>query len=176
MSKETSKLLSYVLRHAPESIGIVLGEGGWTSVDELVAKAQRAGHLIDRETLEAIVAESDKKRFTLSTDGQFIRAAQGHSVAVELGLAPATPPEFLFHGTGSGAVDEILTEGLKPRSRQHVHLSGDEDTAKAVGGRHGKPVVLRVAAGRMRADGVLFWQADNGVWLTDHVPPTYLSR
>lgn len=176
MSKEISKLLSYVLRHAPESLGINLDEGGWTSVEDLITKAQRAGHQIDRAVLEAVVAESDKKRFTLSADGKLIRAAQGHSVSVELGISPTAPPETLFHGTGSSAVDAILSEGLKAGSRKHVHLSIDAQTASAVGSRHGKPVVFRVDAGRMHKDGLQFWQADNGVWLTHHVPSAYLSR
>jgi len=175
MSKEISKLLSYVLRHAPESLGVALDAGGWTSVEQLIAKAQQAGHKIDRAILETVVAESDKKRFTLSADGQLIRAAQGHSVSVELGLTPSEPPEILFHGTERNAVDPILAEGLKPGRRQHVHLSLDENTAVAVGSRHGKAVALRVAAGRMHADGFQFWRADNGVWLTDHVPPVYIG-
>lgn len=175
MSTEISKLLSHVLRHAPERLGIALDANGWTSVDVLIARAREQGFAIDRPILEAVVATSDKKRFTLSEDGLLIRAAQGHSVAVDLGLQPSEPPEILFHGTAQGNLASILAEGLKPGKRQHVHLSFDEDTAIKVGSRHGKPVVLKVHADKMRHDGFHFFRADNCVWLTDHVPSAYLE-
>ena len=175
MSKEISRLLSHVLRHAPERLGITLDAQGWTSVEELIAKARKAGFTIDRALLEEVVATNDKKRFTLSEDGQSIRAAQGHSVSVDLGLAPSEPPETLFHGTARTNLDAIFLEGLKPGRRQHVHLSTNEETARKVGERHGKPVILRIDTKRMRDDGRTFVQADNGVWLTDSVPPQYLG-
>ena len=59
--------------------------------------------------------------------------------------------------------------------RHHVHLSGDERTARRVGRRRGRPVVLVVEAGRMHADGRAFFRSANGVWLTDSVPPEYLQ-
>jgi putative RNA 2'-phosphotransferase len=175
MSKQTSKFLSLVLRHAPERIGIELDAQGWTSVDELIAKANAAGVVLDRATLQEIVATSDKQRFTLSADGSRIRAAQGHSVEVDLDLPPSTPPAVLFHGTARTNIDAILAEGLKPGTRQHVHLSPNEETACRVGMRHGVPVIFQVDTARMHADGLVFWQADNGVWLTDAVAPTYLT-
>lgn len=175
MTKQTSKFLSLVLRHAPERIGIVLDEQGWTSVDILIAKANAAGVILDRATLNEIVATSDKQRFTLSDDGTRIRAAQGHSVDVDLDLQPAVPPAVLFHGTARANVDVILAEGLRPGRRQHVHLSPDTDTARRVGMRHGSPVIFEVDTARMHADGLVFWQADNGVWLTDVVAPAYLK-
>ncbi len=113
--------------------------------------------------------------FTLSDDGRRIRAAQGHSISVDLGLEPTIPPDRLFHGTATQTLDAIFAEGLKPGRRQKVHLSLDEDTARKVGQRHGRPTVLRIDAKRMHAEGFLFWKADNGVWLTDHVPPAFLG-
>ena len=175
MTKQTSKFLSLVLRHAPERIGIVLDAQGWTSVDDLIAKANAAGVPLDHATLGEIVATSDKQRFTLSPDGARIRAAQGHSVDVDLDLQPAVSPAVLFHGTARANIDAILAEGLKPGKRRHVHLSLDADTARRVGMRHGTPVIFEVAAGRMHADGILFWQADNGVWVTDAVASAYLT-
>jgi len=174
MSKE-SKFLSRILRHEPELVGLTLGTGGWVLVDNLLRGMKRAGHRIKRDELELIVAENDKRRFTLSEDGQRIRAAQGHSVAIELDLPAATPPDELFHGTAAASLDAIWADGLKPGRRQHVHLSSDPETATRVGQRHGRPVVLKIATGKMHADGHTFWQADNGVWLTDHVAPAYLG-
>lgn len=170
-----SKLLSYVLRHRPEEAGLTLDAGGWVQVDDLVAGLNAAGHRVDRETVLRIAAEGDKKRFTVSDDERRIRAAQGHSVEVDLGLTPAEPPAVLYHGTAEGNLAPILTEGLKPGRRQKVHLSGDVPIAVKVGQRHGRPVVLRVDAMAMHRDGLVFWQADNGVWLADLVPPHYLA-
>ncbi|MEW4566253.1 RNA 2'-phosphotransferase [Tautonia sp. JC769] len=175
-SIRVSKFLSLVLRHAPGSIGLTLDEGGWASVEELIACAGRHGTRLDRELIVEVVASNDKQRFRLSDDGLRIRASQGHSIAVDLGLEPVTPPEVLYHGTARRFLEAILREGLRPSGRQHVHLSGDEETAVAVGRRHGSPVVLRVAAGRMAADGLVFYRSDNGVWLTDRVPSAYLEE
>ena len=170
-----SKFLSLVLRHDPGKIGLALDAAGWADVDELIAAAARAGVEIDRETLARVVAENDKQRFALSPDGDRIRANQGHSVRVDLGLEPQTPPEVLYHGTAARFVDSIRASGLHAASRTHVHLSPDEDTARRVGQRHGKPVVLRVAAGRMHCDGRPFFRSENGVWLTDAVPAEYID-
>jgi putative RNA 2'-phosphotransferase len=170
-----SKFLSYVLRHQPESIGLTLDGQGWASIDELLAKCASVGNAIDRPLLEEIVGTNVKRRFTISPDGTRIRAAQGHSVDVELGLAPVEPPETLFHGTAQRFVAAILREGLRPGRRRHVHLSTDEPSAIAVGQRHGKPVVLRIASSAMRQAGYAFYRADNGVWLTDRVPPEFIS-
>lgn len=174
--KRHSKFLSRVLRHAPDSIGLTLDAGGWADVEELLAKAAANGKRMSRAMLDEIVATCEKKRFTLSPDGARIRAAQGHSVAVALGLDPIAPPETLYHGTATRFLEAIRAQGLKPGSRQQVHLSLNEATARAVGARHGKPVILRVAAGAMHAAGHAFTRADNGVWLTDAVPPEFLTE
>ena len=174
MSKE-SKFLSRVLRHEPDLIGLTLGPGGWVQVDELLRGMKRAGHRLSPDALRQIVTDNDKQRFTLSEDGRRIRAAQGHSVVVDLGLTPTEPPVTLFHGTARDNLDAIFASGLNPGRRQHVHLSPDEETAVKVGTRHGRPVVLRVNTAAMHADGLIFWRADNGVWLTATVPPEYLG-
>ncbi|MBW3570779.1 MAG: RNA 2'-phosphotransferase [Gemmatimonadetes bacterium] len=171
----TSKFLSKVLRHAPESVGLRLDEAGWVDVDDLLAAARRAGVALDRPTLERVVAENEKKRFALSGDGLRIRASQGHSVAVELGLEPREPPGVLFHGTADRNLDSIRAQGLVPGRRTHVHLSVDQATAVAAGRRHGRPVVLRVKAGEMHRAGHAFFRSDNGVWLTAAIPPHYIQ-
>lgn len=169
-----SKFLSYVLRHHPEAIGLELDANGWASVDELLAAWRRHKHPISLEELEEVVATSDKKRFSLSPDRRRIRANQGHSVSVDLGLEPLEPPELLYHGTVHGVLDSIHRNGLVRGRRHHVHLSGNPETARRVGRRRGKPVVLVVEAGRMRADGSTFYRSENRVWLTESVPPEYL--
>lgn len=95
---------------------------------------------------------------------------------VDLGLPPVLPPDFLYHGTHARVVEVIQREGLKRMARRHVHLSADPRTATSVGARRGVPVVFRVDAARMVAEGFQFYQAANGVWLTDQVPAHYLTR
>jgi putative RNA 2'-phosphotransferase len=173
-TKETSKFLSFVLRHQPEEIGLKLDDAGWASVEELLAACKRARRTLTREELEHIVDTSDKKRFAFSEDGLYIRANQGHSIEVELGYEPREPPAVLYHGTATRFLASIQKEGLKRGKRHHVHLSTDASTAIKVGSRHGKPVVLRIMSGRMHTDGYLFYLSENGVWLTERVPPDYI--
>lgn len=170
-----SKFLSLVLRHQPELIGLVLDGEGWADLEQLLSAANAHGNALTDEDVRAIVAGSDKQRFALSADGRRIRAHQGHSVAVDLNLARAVPPDVLFHGTASRFIASIRAQGLVRGSRHHVHLSANEATARTVGARHGTPVVLRVDAGRMHAEGFVFFQSENGVWLVDEVPVTYLE-
>ena len=172
---QLSKFLSLVLRHKPDAIGLVLDSQGWASIEALIDKANAAGTKFDRTELLHVVETSDKKRFSVSPDGQRIRAAQGHSVSVELGLSPKEPPPVLYHGTATRFVEAILEQGLKPQARQQVHLSRDEETARRVGQRHGKPHIFEVDALAMHANGFKFYLADNGVWLTDLVPPEFLA-
>jgi putative RNA 2'-phosphotransferase len=169
-----SKFLSLVLRHQPEKIGLSLDQSGWASTPELIESSRRSGFEFTFEELQNVVVGNDKKRFSLSEDGLRIRANQGHSIKVELGYAPTAPPEILYHGTAERFLASIEQQGLIKGTRHHVHLSADVDTATKVGRRHGKPVVLRIEAGRMRQDGFIFYLSVNGVWLTDRVPVHYL--
>ena len=171
-----SKYLSLVLRHNPAAAGITLDAEGWVRVEELLAGAARHGHSFTRAELEEVVLNSEKQRFALSPDAQRIRANQGHSVSVDLGLTPQTPPEILYHGTVERFISSIMLDGLDKRSRQHVHLSLDVATATRVGSRRGNPIILKIAAACMHADGFHFFCSANGVWLTERVPPEYISR
>jgi len=174
--KHASKYLSLVLRHAPEKAGLTLDEGGWADLDTLLANGPKG---LTREVVERVVAESDKQRFSLvpaPDGGARIRANQGHSVPVDLGLTPVEPPEHLYHGTYRAAVAAIEETGLSKMRRHHVHLAAETGTAVTVGMRTGTPVLFRVRAGAMHRDGFPFFRSTNGVWLTDHVPPRYLER
>jgi putative RNA 2'-phosphotransferase len=171
-----SKFLSKHLRHAPEALGLTLRPGGWVPVDDLLAAGARAGFPIGYDELVECVETNDKQRFAFDDTGDLIRANQGHSVEVDLRLEPAAPPAVLYHGTVERFLPAILTEGLKKGRRHHVHLSADVETARRVGARRGVPVILRVDAGGMHAAGFAFFRSPNGVWLTDAVPPSYLSR
>ncbi len=173
--KNTSVFLALVLRHKPDAAGITLDAHGWADVSALLSGMTAAGYPADRSILEEIVRTDAKQRYAFNEDHTKIRANQGHSVAVDLELKPVNPPEYLWHGTASRFLESILREGLKPMSRQYVHLSPDTETAEKVGKRHGKPVILQIAAQKMVQDGFRFYRAENGVWLTDTVPPQYME-
>ncbi|MEN6586583.1 MAG: RNA 2'-phosphotransferase [Sulfuricella sp.] len=174
---ETSKFLSYVLRHEPQTIGLALDREGWADIAALIAGAKQSGRELDEELIRAVVESSDKKRFAISEDGLRIRAVQGHSMeSVAISYEERMPPEMLYHGTATRFLESILKEGLRSGERQHVHLSDDEQTATAVGQRYGKPVVLKIEALRMYRQGFKFFQAENGVWLTEHVPADFLKE
>lgn len=168
------RMIVRALRHDPELLGLALGPGGWVAVPALLRGLKSAGRPISHDELRAIVAADEKGRFTLSPDGQRIRAAQGHSVEVDLQLDLVTPPARLLHGTATRHLDGIFREGLLPGRRQHVHLSETEETARAVGSRHGAAVIFEVDAGGLSEAGHPFWRADNGVWLSGPVPVTHL--
>ncbi|MEV0121760.1 RNA 2'-phosphotransferase [Streptomyces sp. NPDC050703] len=169
---KVSKYLSKHLRHDPGRIGITLDEHGWVEIDVLLAAAAAHRFPFSRAELDHVVAVNDKQRFAVK-DGR-IRASQGHSVAVDLGLPPATPPARLFHGTVAARLAAIRAEGLRPMNRHAVHLSADRETAGRVGARRGRPVILSVDTGAMHRDGHVFHLSANGVWLTAAVPPRYL--
>jgi putative RNA 2'-phosphotransferase len=168
-----SRFLSYVLRHNPGAVGAVLDEAGWADIDALLSAAALHGHPIGRDALGEILAAPGKQRFEIR-HGK-IRAIQGHSVPVELGLHPAQPPELLYHGTVGRFLTRIRARGLQPQSRNHVHLSADPQTARAVGARRGVPVILVIRALAMHRDGGEFYQAANGIWLTAQVPPQWIA-
>ncbi|MFD5142404.1 RNA 2'-phosphotransferase [Streptomyces sp. NPDC058401] len=173
--KRTVKVSKYVskhLRHQPERIGLVLDPHGWVEIDDLLNATAAHGFPISRAELDHVVAANDKQRFAV--DGSRIRASQGHTVPVDLNLPEAEPPAYLYHGTVAPALDAIRAEGLRPMARHHVHLSPDRETATRVGARRGRPVVLAVDAGAMRAAGHVFRISANGVWLADSVPPQFL--
>ena len=174
--KQISKSLSYVLRHRPDSIGVDLEANGWIAVDTLLAAFQTHGQDIPHDVLDRVVAENDKQRFEFNDDRSCIRARQGHSVEVDLGYEQAIPPDTLYHGAAIHNLDSIFKSGLLKGKRHHVHLSTNQETMLRVGMRHGKPVLLSIKSQKMYIDGHQFFLTGNDVWLTDHVPPEYISR
>ena len=171
-----SKFLSLVLRHEPKKIGISLDDEGWTDVDALIEGCCANGLVLTRDQLDTVVHDNKKQRFAFSEDRKRIRASQGHSVKVDLGLEPVQPPDQLYHGTVEDFLPAILKQGLLKRQRHHVHLSVDKETATRVGFRRGKPEILTVRAKAMWMDGYKFFLSANGVWLTEEVPPKYLIK
>jgi putative RNA 2'-phosphotransferase len=172
--KNKCRMLARWLRHRPDAISLAVDLHGWTDIAELHTKAEATGTLIIREELTLVVTETDKQRFSLSPDGLRIRAAQGHSIGLDLKLAVKAPPSVLYHGTVSKFLAAIRKQGLLPGTRRDVHLSATKETTEAVGARRGAPVVLAIEIFPLLRDGFQFRCADNGVWLVPNVPPQYL--
>lgn len=170
---EISRFLCKFLRHSPEKLGITLDSGGWVDIDSLLLACCKYGFTISLEELVKTVKLDDKQRFTIKAGK--IRANQGHSISVDLGLLPAIPPVVLYHGTAIRFLDSILSKGLTKQKRHHVHLINDKAIAYSVGSRYGNPVVLTVSSYRMYDDGYGFYCSENSVWLTDSVPVEYIS-
>lgn len=174
--KRIGKFLSLILRHEPQKIGIELDEQGWANVKELIEKCKKHRYHFSMEDLIEIVETNDKQRYSFNEKRNKIRANQGHSIDIDLALRPVEPPEYLYHGTATRFVSSIMEQGILKGSRQYVHLSKDKETATKVGSRHGKPAILTIMSGNMYKDGILFYQSDNGVWLTDYVDVKYISE
>ena len=175
--KETSKFISLILRHKPETVGISLDEHGWADVQALIEGVNASGnHHLDADLLEEIVRTDEKQRYSFNNDHTLIRANQGHSIPVDVELEEKTPPAVLYHGTGEKYVSSIDQEGLISKSRLYVHLSSDVETAKKVGSRHGRPVIYIVDCVGMATDGYKFYLSANNVWLTKEVPAKYLQK
>ena len=171
---QTSRFLSYVLRHSPQALGLDLDPGGWADVDALLERAWAEGHSIDRVLLEQVTAHGEKERFSLSADGTKIRASHGHSGDVDLDLTPTIPPKPLYHGTACTTLSVLRDDGLCPKSRQHVHLSDTREETVRVGSRHGTPVVLIVDAQGLDEAGRALHRTTDATWLTDRVPTSFL--
>ncbi len=169
--KKVSKFISYILRHNPGQIGVVLEKGGWANTNDLIENIEG----LDLDILKEIVSEDKKSRYSFKDGFDKIRANQGHSIDVDLGLEPITPPDVLYHGTSTKTLEPIMESGVMKMSRHHVHLSKDIETAEAVGSRHGRLVLLSVDSKKMYEDGIEFYLSDNGVWLTDYIDFKYCT-
>lgn len=171
-----SRYLSYLLRHNPGDLGLTLDDNGYVKVNKLLKNMNESGKVITKQMLNEIVQTDEKNRYSYNENETLIRANQGHSVkeTLNLDLKETIPPKVLYHGTSEEVSAEIMKTGVNKAKRQFVHLSNKADEAKKVGQRRGNSVVFVVDAEEMAKDGYVFYQSQNGVWLTDFVPPVYL--
>ena len=175
-----SMYMSFLLRHHPESIGLDMDEHGWVFVDQLIKGINDGGkYTLDLERLERIVAEDSKGRYRLSEDKAKIKACQGHSISwVKPELKFDKPPEYLYHGTTTEALDKIMESGaIMKMSRHAVHMQADMEKAwqSALRWRK-KPVVLKIAAQKLYEAGGVFGETDNHVWCIENVPVKYIEE
>jgi len=167
-----SRTLAHALRHEPWRYELELDGEGWTPIEAVVAtlRSKRPDwqHLTAADLADAI-GGSTKRRYEMA--GGRIRALYGHSTPVKLARTPQSPPGWLYHGTSPHALDAIRQSGLKPMTRQHVHLSYRRADAYQAGRRkHPKPVVLLVRAAEAAAAEVSFYLVNEALWLADRIP------
>jgi len=176
--QELSRTVSHALRHEPWLYELELDAQGWVPVEDLLQalRLQRPEWSdLALSDVEDMIKRSDKQRHELRAHR--IRARYGHSVTGKLAMTLACPPPVLYHGTSPGAVTLILKEGLLPMKRQYVHLSGDQETALAVGQRKAThPVILCVAANDAYNHGIHFYVGNVHVWLADPIPPQFIRE
>lgn len=168
---QISKKLSYILRHNPKEFNIKIDRYGYALVSDILKVLN-----ITIEGLDDVVENNDKKRFSYNEDKTKIRANQGHSIKVDLGLKKIVPPHILYHGTKKSHVDSIMKTGLRSMTRNHVHLSKDIETAYIVAKRRkGEDVILKIKAREMYFDGIDIFLSLNGVYLTEFVDSKYID-
>jgi len=175
-SEGLSKEISYALRHAPQKYGLELDKAGWVKLDDLICALRKNPQYsnLELKDIEKAIRDSDKKRHEIH-EGK-IRALYGHSVARKIDRAHERPPNILYHGTANRFISSILKTGLQPKGRQHVHLSEDIETAIVVGTRRdSQPVLLKVNSLQAYNDGVVFYYADDNIWLADCISEKYLE-
>ena len=166
------KELAFLLRHDKEAFDNgLIDQNGWRNVSELV---NDKGYSVD--LIEEIVATNNKKRYEFNKDHTKIRARQGHSISVDVELTETAPPNTLYHGTSTKALESIYKQGILKGERLYVHLSKDEETALKVGSRHGTPYVLKIDSEQMHKDGIKLYLSNNDVWLTDYVDVKYIKK
>lgn len=169
-----SKLMSYALRHHPEDLDIKLDQNGWVNLQIFTQALQSRNKNVTLDKVRSVVNSCEKQRFTIDEAKQKIRANQGHSIQVDLQLSIQQPPDVLYHGTVDRFLDSILRDGLRPQQRHHVHLTESLSTAKSVGARRGKAVILEIGTRELVRAGAQFYLSENQVWLIDHVPAQYI--
>jgi len=173
---ELSKVLSHALRHEPWLYELELDDEGWAplcAVLEVLREQREEWRELSRIDVERMIERASKRRHEI--DGERIRALYGHSVPGKLSRERATPPAILFHSTSPDAADAIMHDGLKPMSRQYVHLSVDKATAFEVGRRKSRvPVLFEIEARAAHDSGVTFYTGNEKVWLADFVPARFL--
>jgi len=173
--ENTSKLISYWLRHKPEEANLDVNEFGWTEIKRLISALQKSNISISQTDLINLNNSFDKVRWEINLDEGLIRATHGHSFPLILDDKEKLPPETLFHGTSIISLPKIIENGLLPMSRQFVHLSENIEEATIVAKRHGKPFIIEIETEKLIKAGWLFYKTSDNIWLTKQIPKEYLT-
>lgn len=172
MSKELSKTLSYVLRHAAQKEGIPIRDDGYITFKDLLAHP-----LFQNYTLPdflAVIESSDKKRFEIDASRTMIRAAQGHSMKLDgFIMEPIENPALypiVIHGTYTKFLPSIMENGLFRMSRVHIHMATALPEHGVISGmRSSADVIIYIDLQKAMQDGIKFYRSSNGVILTEGI-------
>lgn len=180
--KKISVRMCYLLRHHPEEASLDMDKHGWVPTAQLIDGINAGGkYSLDMDLLREIVDTDNKGRYRFKEDMSRIKACQGHSIPwVEPEVEILPPPEFLYHGTTAEAVEKIMASGaIKKMKRHAVHTHAVPEFAWLSADRwHGNitPVLVKIAAAKMHADGFVFGKTENDVWCIDEVPAVYIEE
>ena len=123
-----SKLLTLILRHEPERVGIKLRPDGFVNLDELVACIRKIRRFawVKMEDILFIAKNDTKGRFELQSmeDRILIRARYGHNkrlgIRIEYPEVKLGEVKLLYHGTKRAFLGSIMKEGLRPMNRMYA--------------------------------------------------------
>lgn len=174
-----AKTVCYALRHRPEEFNLELDSHGYVTINGLIeginAKEKKN---YSKEDLLVMTKNDEKGRYKVK--GNFIRCQFGHSIQVDLGDSVDNIPDVLIHGTAKKNVPSIMKFGMKPKSRNRVHLTSDVNVAKNVGMRYAKTEenlsILSIDVKSMIDDGIKVYSTQSSTFLVDEVPPKYISE
>ena len=118
-----------VLRHSARSLGLDMDSQGFILIQDLLDH-DLFRDLDDQKLLE--IVNCDKKS-RLQVCGDKIRAAQGHSISLNISYPEYTNTVLpLFHGTFKNKLEEITRSGLSRMNRNHIHLTNDLNAVSGV--------------------------------------------
>ncbi|MFK4112075.1 RNA 2'-phosphotransferase [Streptomyces sp. NPDC002176] len=164
--RRISRTLAYHLRH---DTGIARDDQGWVSVDTLAVTLEPKLS-VSAEELISVARAVTENRFEVREG--FIRARYGHSRPAAIEYKVRQPENSLYHCTSTAALRDVFErgDGLRPMTRQWVHLTTDRAAALTAGKRHGPCVLLCVSD----PSGLECRHAGGDTWLAAHVPPEAL--
>jgi len=150
---------------------------GWIDVKDIIRQFKKGGkryHWLRPHHFTAIAETDPKGRYEVR--GNTIRATYGHTVEIELDLPTDNIPDALYFPCDPKQTENLLEVGISPSGRAHVHLSATIRNAAEAGHVHfALPTILEVDTAQMYAAGETIWHAGITVYLTENVPPQYLS-
>jgi len=172
---DIGRKLCFILRHNIIDAGLNMDLEGYVNVKEIFDK--KLINFIGIIELKYIVDNDDKNRFSLieEDDEYFIRANQGHSLAVgKLILDDSAlevinePYDFCAHGTEQIFYESICKNGLNRCSRKHIHLVSEIIKEKQISGYKKKSnCIIVINMKQCMDDGMIFYKSANNVILTE---------
>jgi len=172
-----TRMMAGILRHFPGRFDLEMDNYGWVNLGDMVDGMKnkvRRMHWLTPHHIQGIVETDEKGRYQIKTGK--IRATYAHTVDISIDLPTDDIPASLYYPCSDKELEGILAEGLKPTDRKKVHLSRTKIDANTAGiFRMDRPKILRIDAQRATDDGIIIYHAGKTVFITDGIPPEYIS-